>query len=59
MAQPMARLTLMAQQIARLEAHPTRMAQRMAYPACVGVVVVGVVVGLDSRNRACLCVFFQ
>jgi hypothetical protein len=28
----------------------------MAYPACVPVVIV-VVVGLDSRNRACLCFF--
>jgi hypothetical protein len=35
------------------------MVQRMAYPTCVVVVVVGGgVIGLDSRNRACFVFVF-
>jgi hypothetical protein len=60
MAQPMAHLTAMArltsraQQMATLKALPARMAQKMAYLACVVVAVgggAGLVVAIGSNGR--------
>jgi hypothetical protein len=48
----MAWSTLMiAQEMALRKAFGTRMAQRMAFPTCLVVVVVGVVIGLANRSK--------